>query len=292
MKILIAEDDLYSRKYLEDLLRLEKYECLTAKNGEEALEIYKKNKIDVIITDIQMPRLSGLELLEEVRKERSDVLIIMTTAYGSEEFAIRALQLGANNYLKKPINVEQLLQLLAKYQKLLSHPRINVEELGKIEYKHLKIVFENKFENISNIVQQLMHEIDVKFDDAEKINIELGLLELITNAVEHGNLEISYYQKQEALNNNELEKLYEQRANDSRYANRYIKVEYLFNDGYCQWTIQDQGRGFDYNSLPDPTKDNLLELNGRGIFISRFLFDELTYLGCGNCVKIRKYYKH
>jgi len=289
MKILIAEDDLYSRRYLEDLLILEKYECLAAKNGEEALQLYKNNEIDIIISDIQMPKKSGLELLEEIRKERTDVIVIMTTAYGSEEFAIKALQLGANNYLKKPINIEQLLQLLIKYQKVLTQPKIDFKVYGKIKEKSFKIEFENKFEIISEIVQKLMYEITADFDDTEKINIELGLLELITNAIEHGNLEITYNQKQNALNNDILENLYDERINDPKLFNRKILVEYNFDQTACEWIIKDEGKGFDYNNLPDPTKENLLELSGRGIFISKFLFDELEYLGCGNTVRIKKY---
>jgi len=291
MKILIAEDDLYSRRYLEDLLLLEKYECLAAKNGEEALQLYKTNEIDIIISDIQMPKLSGLELLEEIRKERNDVIVIMTTAYGSEEFAIKALQLGANNYLKKPINIEQLLQLLIKYQKVLAQPRIDFKVYGKIKTKHLKIEFENKFESISEIVQKLMYEMVANFDETENINIELGLLEIITNAIEHGNLEITYYEKQKALDNNTLEQLYNERFANPQLANRKVQIEYNLNETFCEWIIKDEGNGFDYNNLPDPTKDNLLELNGRGIFISKFLFDELEYQGCGNTVRLKKYLK-
>jgi len=289
MKILIAEDDFYSRKYLEDLLLLEKYECLSAKNGEEALHLYKNNEIDVIISDIQMPKLSGLELLEEIRKERTDVIVIMTTAYGSEEFAIRALQLGANNYLKKPINIEQLLQLLLKYKKVLAYPKNDFKSYGKIKSKNLKIEFENKFEVISEMVQKLMYEIVAEFDETEKINIELGLLELMTNAVEHGNLEINYFQKQNALNDNTLELLYNERINTPKYQNRKINIDFTFDESACEWIIKDDGNGFDYTMLPDPTKENLLELSGRGIFISKFLFDEVEYIGCGNTVRVKKY---
>lgn len=288
MKILIAEDDFFSRKYLEDMLTLEKYECLAAKNGQEALELFNQHDPDMIISDIQMPHFSGLELLEEVKKKKSDVIVIMTTAYGSEEFAIRALQLGANNYLKKPINEDQLLRLLKKYEQVISHPKLDIRKVGKIKNKNFTIEFPNKNCSVTNIVERLLLETDYNFDDAERINIELGLLELITNAFEHGNLEITYDEKQDALNNNNFEELVVQRLNNPKYADRKITVDFTFNKTDCEWIITDEGSGFNWQAVPEPLKDNLLELNGRGIFITRFLFDELEYSGNGNTVRVKK----
>lgn len=290
MKILIAEDDFFSRKYLEDMLTLENYECIAAKNGEEALELNNKHNPELIITDIQMPKLSGLELLEEIRKKKSDVIIIMTTAYGSEEFAIRALQGGANNYLKKPINEEQLIRLLQKYEQVISKPAGVVKKAGKILTKNFTIEYNISENNIREIVEHLVFEIDDLFDASEKINIELGLLEMITNAFEHGNLEITYDQKQEALDDNKFEQLIQDRLTREDLANRKITVDYIYDSTGCEWRIIDEGKGFDWKAVPDPVKDTLLELNGRGIFITKFLFDEFEYFGKGNIVRVKKYF--
>jgi len=290
MKILIAEDDFFSRKYLEDMLTLENYECLVAKNGEEALEIFNHQKPKIIVTDIQMPKLSGLELLEEIRKKKSDAIVIMTTAYGSEEFAIRALELGANNYLKKPINNEQLIRLLKKYEQVLEHQPSNLKEIGIVSNKNLTIEFDIKAYNVSNIIERLLIEVDTEFDSTDKINVELGLLEMVTNAFEHGNLEITYDQKQDALNENAFENLISERLKVEKLANRKIMVDYVFDRTGCEWTIRDEGNGFDWKSVPNPVKDNLLELNGRGIFITKFLFDEVEYYGKGNIVRVKKYF--
>lgn len=288
MKILIAEDDFFSRKYLNDMLTLEQYDCIAAKDGKEALEFYIQHDPDIIISDIQMPNLSGLELLEEVKKKKSDVIVIMTTAYGSEEFAIRALQLGANNYLKKPINEDQLLRLLKKYEQVLSHPKIDIKNIGNIISKKIYIEFLNSKCTINNIVERLLSEVEFLFDEAEKINVELGLLEMITNAFEHGNLEITYDEKQDALNNNTFEQLVEERISNEKFLGRKISVDFVYENNYCEWTIRDEGKGFNWKNIPEPLKDNLLELNGRGIFITRFLFDELEYQGNGNVVRLRK----
>ncbi len=77
--------------------------------------------------------------------------------------------------------------------------------------------------------------------------------------------------------------------NNSTLSQRKIFVDFKQKDGYCEWIITDEGDGFDYKSIPDPTHGaQLMELNGRGIFITNFLFDEMEYLGKGNQVRVRK----
>ena len=75
----------------------------------------------------------------------------------------------------------------------------------------------------------------------------------------------------------------------SDLAKRKIYVDFIQKDGFCEWTITDEGKGFDWKSIPDPTQGaQLMELNGRGIFITNFLFDQMEYMGRGNCVRVRK----
>jgi len=288
MKVLIVEDDFFSRKYLLDLLTFASFNCVAAKNGYEALDIYDEFKPDVVLTDIQMPGMSGLQLLEEIKKRKQNTIIIMTTAYGSEDFAIRALQLGANNYLKKPIQDTDIIPVLRKYESILGQPP-NAFEFGKAVKRNLILEFTSGSNVITKVVERLMWELDPVFDENEKINIELGLLELITNALEHGNLAITYEEKVKAMQNLTFDELVNERLANPILANRHIFVEYEFDLNCCQWTISDEGDGFDWTKIPNPTSDSkILELSGRGIFITRFLFDEMEYLGKGNIVRVKK----
>lgn len=289
MKILIVEDDFGSREFLFSLIRLEGYEVMQAINGEEGLQVYKDYHPDLVISDIQMPKMDGLEMLSQLRSEKSDAIFIITTAFGSEDYAIEALRLGANNYLKKPIDKKSLLGLLKKYKSIVDSRTLARKAEGKVLEKELKIEFDTHFEHISAIVSQLISEISVKIDDSDKTNIELGLDEIITNSVEHGNLEITYEEKVEAADGNTLVDLYNERLKDPELAKRKINVHYTQNTTYCEWLITDEGKGFDWKSIPDPTQGaQLMELNGRGIFITNFLFDEMEYMGKGNQVRVRK----
>ena len=134
----------------------------------------------------------------------SDTIFIITTAFGSEDYAIEALRHGANNYLKKPIDKKSLLGLLKKYKTIVDSRKLAQKAEGSVVEKMLKIEFETHVEHIPSIVSQLISEISLKIDDSDKTNIELGLDELITNSVEHGNLEITYDEKVDASDKNTM----------------------------------------------------------------------------------------
>jgi len=291
VKVLIVEDDKSSRLYLENLLELNHYEFRSAGNGIEGLNIYEEYQPQIVITDIQMPIMDGLEMVEAIRDRQSDTIIIITTAFGSENYAIQALHLGANNYLKKPIAGTDLIPLLRKYQTILESKFKTPTNLpGKIVFRKFTMQFKTDLNAVPSIVDRILVESTCLFENNERINVELGLVELITNAFEHGNLEIRFDEKIKALNENRLEELYQTRLSQPEYQNRSIEIDFVSDCQSCEWTIRDQGKGFKWKALPNPTEEeNILELGGRGIFITGFLFDEIEYSGNGNQVRVKKY---
>lgn len=290
MKILIVEDDPASRLFLESLLESNNYDFRSAENGIEGLNIFDEYNPDIVLTDIRMPIMDGLELLEAVRDKNSDAIVVIITAFGSENYAIQALHLGANNYLKKPVSGQELLRLLKKYKAIVSG-KYSPEALpGKLINRTFSIEFKTEFSKIPKIVDKIMIESTLEIEDSEKVNIELGMVELITNAIEHGNLGISYIEKQKALDEGNLNELFEERLKNETFRNRKIKVDFLADNEKYQWTIEDEGEGFNWKNIPDPTdQEHILELNGRGIFISKFLFDKVEYFGKGNIVTATKF---
>ncbi len=289
MKILIVEDDYGSREYLLNLVQLEGYDVRAVVNGQEGLAEYKAFDPDIIVSDIQMPVMDGLEMLKILRQDKSDTIFIITTAYGSEDYAIDALRLGANNYLKKPIKRKSLIGLINKYKLIVESHKLAKKAEGKLLKKNITLEFKTEIQHIPAIIGQLVSNLGVKLDDSEITNIELGLDELITNSVEHGNLGITFEEKVKASNDNTMLELYAEKMKVRKLARRKIKVKYKLRPKYCEWIITDEGKGFDWKLIPDPTKGaQLMELNGRGIFITHFLFDEMEYLGKGNKVRVRK----
>lgn len=289
MKVLIVEDDFISNEYLKEIVLAQGYECRTADNGKEGFNIYKEFSPDIILSDIQMPIMNGLEMLEAIRKERSDTIVVMLTAFGSEEYAVQSFLKGANNYLKKPVFHKDILLLLKRYENEINSKSKSTELPGIVVKRECTIKFKSQIDLIPQIVAQLVLETDNKFSDTSITEVEIGLNELLMNAIEHGNLEIRQEEKSQALDENRLIELYAQKQSDPVFSKRFITVDFKIDTESAEWIISDEGKGFNWTSIPDPTQgSNIFDLNGRGIFISRFQFDEMEYIGKGNIVRIKK----
>lgn len=289
MKILVIEDDFITRNYLRDLFRYSGYECSTARNASEGLNKYCNDKPDAIICDVTMPGISGMEFLRNIRSRDSKTPIILITTRSSEKLATQAFRLGANDFLKKPVQDKDILPILGKINdKIMQEPgRTNY---GNLKSGHLTFTFKTEFGAPPKILDRILQEIDKDFfTESDRVNIEIGLGELITNAIEHGNLNITYQEKSEVMKDDKLNELYIKRLENEELANKIVTIDYKYSEDECEWTITDQGNGFNRNAVPDPTAiENLENLNGRGIYVSQVLFDSVEYIGKGNIVKVTK----
>ncbi|TSA58147.1 response regulator [bacterium] len=106
--LLILDDDKNTRDRLARTFEKEGYEVFTGANGEEGIELFSQNKIDILLVDIKMPKKDGIEVLHEAKKVSKDCEVIMMTGYGDENSAIQAMRNGAINYIRKPIDLDQL----------------------------------------------------------------------------------------------------------------------------------------------------------------------------------------
>lgn len=289
MKILIVEDDFASRELLKISIAKEGYECIAAEDGEMGLKLFQSYNPDIVISDIRMPRMDGMTLLGEIRKLSKSVIIIIVTGHGNETLALQSLQLGANNYIKKPLDLHDLKTQLKRYKNFIESKvqERNISELvvsGEIELE-----FDSDLNLGPIVAKYLVHKTGTFFEEKSQIGLELGLSEIITNSIEHGNLEITSKEKALALNENTLNNLYNERLGNKNLSQRKVKVSYSRNTEYCEWTIEDEGQGFNLHDVPHSTDHPLLnELHGRGIFISKMQFDEIEYLGKGNKVRLKK----
>ncbi len=119
--ILVVDDDAVSLGVLDDLLTMNGFRVMMAEEGRQAMEIFSASRPDLVITDIRMPNMDGLEVLREVRKLDDIVPVVLVTGHGDLENALRALRRGAYDFLLKPINPEILINTV---QKGLDHYRL------------------------------------------------------------------------------------------------------------------------------------------------------------------------
>ncbi|MGM0439484.1 MAG: sigma-54-dependent transcriptional regulator [Chlamydiota bacterium] len=115
-KVLIVDDELLIRTFLAETLERKNLEVTTADNGLAAINILKKETFDMVITDLKMPKASGMEVLKKTREIAPNTLIVIITAFGSIENAVEAMRLGAFNYLIKPFSPDTIEAVLQKAQ--------------------------------------------------------------------------------------------------------------------------------------------------------------------------------
>ena len=160
LRILLIDDDVNLSKVLAHQLKKQHAQVYVANSGKEGLQLFRENDVDVVLTDIQMPDLSGLEVLHEIRKTDKQVVVIMITAYGSIEGALEACRLGADDYITKPFGQEQLTFLIEKNVRLRRLQQENVELRHQLaeRYSFANLVAESSaMKEVLRVAMQVAH---------------------------------------------------------------------------------------------------------------------------------------
>lgn len=151
-------------------------------------------------------------------------------------------------------------------------------------------VLDNDYYNIDRIACAITAELALFFTFSDLEKIRVGVSEMITNAIEHGNLGITGDEKMLSTENGTYYDLLSERMNDPEKIKRKTYISFDYNANKLTIKIRDSGEGFDTSKIPDPTDtERLLKLHGRGIFIARMYFDQITYNRSGNEVTLVKF---
>lgn len=293
MKVMIVDDDAITLDLIENILQTAGYETRTASDVRMGFSVYEDFRPDLVITDIEMPGMNGLELLSAIRNRGTETIILVVTGNGNKEYAIQALRSGANNYLYKPIDQNILLSLVANYSSLIE-ARLREKAVTRfITQSKLEVTLNNSNDLTYSIVEYLVAQAEGFLAPDDLPMLRMGLIELITNAIEHGNLGITYEMKSKALESLDgYTQLIAERMADPRYAQRCVTIKSQIDREGCEWIIRDEGEGFDWQAIPNEMDaETLYASHGRGIFISRLQFDRMEYNHKGNEVRVVKYVK-
>jgi len=142
--ILILDDEAAQRDILTGYLKKKGYKIFSASSGREGIETIKKNPVDIILSDFKMPDLNGIEVLEQVKKINPEISFVIVTAYGTVENAVKAMRLGAFDYISKPVDLDELDIMI---ERIIEHKNL------KSENQLLKTQLQEKYK-ISSIVSQ------------------------------------------------------------------------------------------------------------------------------------------
>lgn len=159
--ILVVEDDKNLRKLITTYLQRNKYNTYEATNGEKALNVLDQSYIDLIVSDIMMPKMDGYELIKSLREAKYDVPILIITAKSEIEDKKEGFLLGADDYMVKPIDIEEMLlrvQVLLRRSKSASEKKIQIGDL-LLNYNQLSVIKKDKVYNLAQKEFYLLYKL-------------------------------------------------------------------------------------------------------------------------------------
>ena len=269
IRVLVVEDSKTMQTFLLNLLKKEDYEVVLANDGETGVQCFQQslvegNPFDIVMTDIVMPGLSGLEVLKKVKTLNHDTIVVVLTSDANVDTAIEALNAGANNFLHKPPNSEEILNVMWRATK---HREIFLEneELTPFMERTIHIAIPSQLRFIKGIAHNIIADAKLMGYDEHELRdkIPVTVDEAVTNAIKHGN------------------KFQEEKQ---------VTIDVSINTDRVKIVVADEGEGFDVNAVPDPTDPmNFLKPSGRGILFMTIGMDDIHYNEKGNMLTLIKY---
>jgi CheY-like chemotaxis protein/anti-sigma regulatory factor (Ser/Thr protein kinase) len=289
--ILVVDDNAVDRQLIGSLV--EEHDGWTAAyaaDGREALAHIRHQPPDVVLTDLQMPEMNGLELVEVSRREHPGVPVILMTAYGSEDIAIAALRKGAASYVAKRNLARDLVATIESVLPVAAVRGDDRRPQGGQESAEFTFVLGNDTTALQPVIGHLLEHMAQwrLVDEGDSIRVGLALYEVLMNAVEHGNLELDS-QLRDIDDGIPYRELAEERRRRSPYQDRTVRLSARFSRDEAAFVVRDQGPGYDPDALPDPTDPvNMVRAHGRGLLLIRTFMDDVRLNDKGNEVTLVK----
>lgn len=251
-RILIVDDDPHIQKFLTDLLVKHNCEPVLASTGQQALEVLEAGNIDLVVTDIRMPGMSGLDLLQQIRTLNPTMPVAVMTGLATVDSAIQAVNHGAYSFVVKPFRARQILRTIRVG---LDHrePFRRAAELLPFVRAEVQYVIPSRTKLIQAVSAQVIELANAfgYFLDERRTELRWVVDELVTNAIVHGN-----------------------KGDDSKK----VTIRVTIDRTRMVFEVADEGEGFDITVVPDPCDVKYIgRPGGRGIFLTRKYVDELIY---------------
>ncbi|HUT94752.1 MAG TPA: response regulator [Thermoguttaceae bacterium] len=287
--VLVVDDLPADRHLVAEYLKDDAFELRFAANGAEALEKLEQGIPDLVVTDLMMPEVDGLELVRACRSRYPLVPVILMTSQGTEETVVQALKQGAASYVPKHAFPRRLLSTVRNVLAVSGRRRVHTRLMECMDWTECAFALKNNSALIHPLItylQERTSDLDV-CDESDRTRIGVALEEALANALYHGNLEVGSELRGE--DDKGYHALIVERLNTSPYRDRKIHVETTMSREHATFVVRDEGTGFDPSSLPDPTDPaNLEKASGRGLLLMRTFMDEVAYNGEGNAVVLTK----
>jgi CheY-like chemotaxis protein/anti-sigma regulatory factor (Ser/Thr protein kinase) len=288
--LLVVDDSRVDRRLVGGLLqKTGEYEVIYAENGRDALERLELDIPDAVLTDLHMPKLNGLELVQAIKSDYPLIPVLLMTAQGSEELAVEALRLGAASYVTKRRLGEDLIPTIHQILEAASSNRGETRLLNRIASVETSYILPNETKLVHALSAQVRDTMRAMriFPENDRLRISIAFEESLLNALYHGNLEVSSELRDQ--DHCAYEDLARRRSLQRPYIDRQLHVDISLTQESVRFSVRDDGPGFDPETIPDPTEPEYLDRpSGRGMLLMKSFMDELSYSEGGREVTMMK----
>ncbi len=243
-----------------------------------------------MVTDVRMPNRDGIALTTQIRSMQPSCPVIVMTGFGSEQAAVAALRAGASDYLVKPFQLKDMRLAVERACSLLRAHFADYLVEPALRHVESCLTIDNHPEMVGGVVSHVLRTLTGFVSEPQMLGLRVALQEMLLNAMEHGNLNITSEEKSQALMDDTYEGLIEERRGLKEYRDRRVRLflEHNVRTGFIQIRIRDEGDGFDWKSVLRRRVDELPKsgASGRGIFLSKTMVSEVQYHGNGNEVAL------
>jgi len=291
--VLVVDDSPVDRHLISQILNEgEDIEVETAGDGIQALEWMHQQRPALVVTDLQMPEMDGLELVTVMRIHCPEVPVVLITAHGSEDLAVEALEQGAASYVPKPQLAEKLLdtvqQVLARVVTDRSYERLS-RCMQQADFQFSIDNDEELVARLIDLVRQIASSMEL-VDSTAELRVGMALEESLQNAMYRGNLELSVPQAEDAkMSRGEGARLASQRRHERPYCERSINVEISISPDEAKFVVEHDGvplRGADKDRMGELMSSQ--ELEHRGLVLMNAFLDEVQFDQSGKKVTMIK----
>ena len=288
--VLVVEDSPDQARLIAGLLESGGFTSQIASSGEQAMEAMAKSTPDLVATDLIMPGLNGLEVVEQIKQRHPMVPVILMTAFGSGEIAARALQKGAASYVPKRRLHDELVPTVRDTLAAAQSQREQQRVLECLQHSEHRFLLENDTNLLPPLVANVQEKIRSRiqqFDDTELMRVGIALQEALVNAMHHGNLEVGSELRD--AGGDIYRELIERRLKQRGYRDRRVHLTVNLSRSELACVIRDEGPGFDPMVVADPTApENLEKLSGRGLYLIWTFMDRVEHNETGNQITMVK----
>ena len=288
--ILVVDDSAVDRRAAGGLLeKTPDWQVIYASTGEEGLAEIERRQPDLVVADLVMPGMNGIELVQAARRQFPSVPVVLLTGKGTEETAVKALQEGAASYLTKRKLAQDLVETVTLVLNAAARDRSDARLMEFMTVLECRFDIDNTLAlmpSLVNFLQQSGTRLQL-FDEPGRLHVGVALEEALVNAYYHGNLEIDAQLR--ADDYRAYYDLARTRSQQPPWRHRRIHVWARVTRTEATYVIRDEGPGFDAAAYVPPAHPSDVERPfGRGLLLIHTFMDEVRFNPAGNEVTLIK----